>query len=117
MVLGLGSTNFRRVTVGIRRLKSRVVGFLTTGGGFNVRVRVSSRQSCLLSANKKVGRTATFLRNGRPFLVRGISVLSSVSLHTLCGRRVRAGPLTALLIDGHGASHCLLFGGRGGLYN
>lgn len=118
IVLGLGTSNFARVIVGVRRFNRRVLSFLGTGSGFKLAVRVSSRHRRLLSAKKKIeGTYAFFRRSSRPFLIRGISVLSSISLGRLCSCRLRGNDITALLTDQHGASHCLLFSASEELYN
>lgn len=150
VVLGLGTTKFSRVIVGMRRFSGRVLTFLRTGRGFKIGVRVSSRASYLLSANNNlrgtcrllcrprgvfargnrapcrlvfrglggVVRGALKIVQGRYCLLRGMSVLSGYSFRDLvCCRRRDPGVGTALLIDRHGASHCLLFGSSGLLYN
>lgn len=117
IVLGLGRTKFARLIVGVRRFKRRVVSFLGTGRGFKLAVRVDSRHSELLSAKNNVGGTTAFFAKARPFLMRGISVLSGTSLGRICSFRQGDRGLTALLIDPHGASHRLLFSASGHLRN
>ncbi|MEK7220909.1 MAG: nucleotidyltransferase family protein [candidate division NC10 bacterium] len=110
----LKSAGVTEVIVNLFHLGARIVGFLASKDDFGLRIEFT-REAELLDTGGGLKNAAWFFRDGRPFFLHNVDVLSDIDLEGLLRLHHTVGALATLAVQSRPASRQLLFDRSGRL--
>lgn len=110
VILKLQAAGFDELVINIHHLGEQIIGFLHSRENFGLTIHISDERGMLLDTGGGIKKAMPYLdRDGEPFLVHNVDILSDTDLGALYRHHQRSGNEATLLVSPRKTSRYLLF--------
>lgn len=109
VILKLKASGFTEIVVNVHHFAQQIIDFLQANGNFGLTVHISDERDRLLDTGGGIKKASVFFRDGTPFLVHNVDILSNTDLKALYLRHTEEKSDATLLVSERSTSRYLLF--------
>lgn len=108
VILRLRAAGFDHIVVNVHHYGEQIIDFLHQKQNFGIHIDVSDERDCLLDTGGGIKKAASFFRDGTPFLVHNVDIMTNLDLKKFYDSHTTSGALATLLVSKRSTSRYLL---------
>lgn len=109
VILKLKEAGFNEIVVNVHHFANQIIEFLKEKDNFGITIHISDETDLLLDTGGGIKKAASFFKDGFPFLVHNVDILSDVDLKGLYEYHLTSGNDATLLVSPRKTTRYLLF--------
>lgn len=109
LIIKLKVQGTSEIVINVHHFADQIISFLEEKNSFNIPIEIVHEKDSLLETGGGILNAAEYLKDGAPFIIHNVDILSDIDLRKVYAQHLSSGALATLAVKNRKTSRYLLF--------